>query len=265
MNTEQEKKSTGGAWALGLIIALFAIINIVLLTTGSVPMSWEGIGTIVAAGVTISIFSFLYDDNPLFKAVEHLYVGVSAGYIMVVTWYNVLYPDLGKPIVVNNMLHWRTEFDAYNFVRLVPLLLGVAMLMRVSRQMGWVSRISFAYVIGFYAGVTIPAVIEAYLLRHIGYTVTSLYDPSGPFWSINTLNNFVVLTGVLTVLIYFFFSIEHKGPLGRTVGGIGQVGVYFLMVSFGASFGYTIMARMTLLVDRVDFLLRDWLHLLVSR
>ena len=124
MNTEQEKKSTGGAWALGLIIALFAIINIVLLTTGSVPMSWEGIGTIVAAGVTISIFSFLYDDNPLFKAVEHLYVGVSAGYIMVVTWYNVLYPDLVKPIVVNNMLHWRTEFDAYNFVRLVPLLLG---------------------------------------------------------------------------------------------------------------------------------------------
>jgi hypothetical protein len=40
------------------------------------------------------------------------------------------------------------------------------------------------------------------------------------------------------------------------------VGVWFLMIAFGASFGYTVMARVSLLIARVQFLLRDWLHVL---
>jgi hypothetical protein len=34
------------------------------------------------------------------------------------------------------------------------------------------------------------------------------------------------------------------------------------MVTFGAAFGLTVMSRMSLLIGRIDFLLRDWLHLL---
>jgi hypothetical protein len=41
-----------------------------------------------------------------------------------------------------------------------------------------------------------------------------------------------------------------------------RVGTWFLMVAFGASFGYTVMARVSLLISRVQFLLRDWLHLI---
>ena len=33
------------------------------------------------------------------------------------------------------------------------------------------------------------------------------------------------------------------------------------MISFGASFGYTVMARVSLLLGRFQFLLGDWLHL----
>ena len=60
---------------------------------------------------------------------------------------------------------------------------------------------------------------------------------------------------MITVLIYFLFSIEHTGA----VGGASKVGIWFMMVSFGASFGYTIMARLSLLIGRVSFLFRDWL------
>jgi hypothetical protein len=70
--------------------------------------------------------------------------------------------------------------------------------------------------------------------------------------------NFLLVIGVLVSLIYFFFSKEHKGALG--VGA--KVGVWFLMVSFGASFGYTVMSRMSLLIGRVYFVLGEWLGLI---
>jgi hypothetical protein len=35
-----------------------------------------------------------------------------------------------------------------------------------------------------------------------------------------------------------------------------------LMISFGASFGYTVMARISLLIGRLEFLLKDWLHII---
>ena len=37
------------------------------------------LGAWMATGLTLFIFSFLYQDNPLFKLAEHLYVGVSVG------------------------------------------------------------------------------------------------------------------------------------------------------------------------------------------
>ena len=60
------------------------------------------------------------------------------------------------------------------------------------------------------------------------------------------------------MLIYFFFSLEHKG----VIGGISKIGVWFLMIAFGASFGFTVMARMSLLIGRIQFLIRDWLGII---
>ena len=73
-----------------------------------------------------------------------------------------------------------------------------------------------------------------------------------------TIGNWLLVGGLLTTLIFFFFSKEHKGALG----GAARIGVYFLMVSFGASYGYTVMARISLLIGRVMFLLHDWLGVL---
>ena len=44
----------------------------------------ELIGAWVFVGLTLLIFSFLYKDNPLFKIGEHLYVGISVGYSVLV-------------------------------------------------------------------------------------------------------------------------------------------------------------------------------------
>ncbi len=77
------------------------------------------------------------------------------------------------------------------------------------------------------------------------------------FWK--TFENLVLVLGVLCALIYFFFSTEHKGPI---FGGGAKIGIWVLMISFGASFGYTVMARISLLIGRMQFLLGDWLGLI---
>jgi hypothetical protein len=74
----------------------------------------------------------------------------------------------------------------------------------------------------------------------------------------DSINNFLILLGVVSVLIYFFFSLEHKG----VIGGVSKIGVWFLMIAFGASFGFTVMARMSLLIGRIQFLIRDWLGII---
>jgi hypothetical protein len=69
------------------------------------------------------------------------------------------------------------------------------------------------------------------------------------------LYSLIVIVGVISTLIFFYFSKEHKGALG----GVAKVGIWFIMVSFGAHFGYTVMARISLLIGRVQFLIDSWL------
>ena len=66
----------------------------------------------------------------------------------------------------------------------------------------------------------------------------------------------LTLVGVFATLVYFFYSIEHRG----TAGAISRIGVLFLMISFGAGFGNTVMARVSLLIGRFQFLLYDWVY-----
>jgi len=80
----------------------------------------------------------------------------------------------------------------------------------------------------------------------------------GSFSFLDSFSNIVIFIGVFCGLIYFFFSKEHKGAFGTA----SRIGVWILMITFGAGFGYTVMARISLLVGRMQFLLGDWLGLI---
>lgn len=225
---------------------VFAVINIYLFGWNKLSADWTGFGTFLAAGITLSLYSFLYKDNPLFKFAENLYVGVAAAYTLTQVWYTVLFPDVVNPL---------SELDSESLSNLwliVPTLLGLFMLTQLSSAtFSWLSRIAFAFVVGLGAGLSIPRTIAANLLAQLEPTM----QPIPPTW--DGLNLLIILVGVVTVLVYFFYSVEHTGP----VGVASKIGIWFLMISFGASFGYTIMARLSLLIGRVGFLLEDWLVL----
>ena len=231
---------------LGFILFLI-VVNSILLITGTIPADWDGLGVIVASGLTLALYSFLYRDNPLFKFAEHLYVGVAAGYTFGQIWYPTLYGEIIATFFGLN----QDASETTDWWLVVPTILGILMLTRFSQKVGWLSRIAFAFVVGLGAGFSIPRIISAAILAQVEPTMRPLT------WSLEGMNLLVILVGVVSVLIYFWFSVEHTGA----VGVASKVGVWFLMVSFGASFGYTIMGRLSLLIGRVGFLLEEWLKL----
>ncbi|HXG21581.1 MAG TPA: hypothetical protein VNN62_21205 [Methylomirabilota bacterium] len=207
-------------------------------------MSTEALlGAWAAAGFSLSIYSFLYKDNPFFKFGEHVFVGVSMGYLLTITHYEVMVNKLYAPMVQQG-----------KWWLIIPALLGLLMLSRFAPPVSWLSRISFAFILGLSSGVAIPRQISSFILQQVQGTMKPLMSVGGDGSVIFTLANFntlLILVGVVSVLFYFFFSIEHTGA----AGGVARIGIYFLMVSFGAAFGYTVMARMSLLIGRFDELI----------
>jgi hypothetical protein len=199
------------------------------------------IGAWVATGLSLFMYSFLYKDNPFFKLGEHIYVGVSVGYGLVITYYEVMVKKLYVPMVQQG-----------NWWLVIPLLLGLLVLARFIPAIAWLSRISFAFIVGFGSGTAIPRQISSFILQQVQGTLKPLVVSGGPGFTFAGLDTLLILVGVVSVLFYFFFSIEHTGVVRQ----VARIGIYFLMVSFGAAFGYTVMARMSLLIGRFDELIQ---------
>jgi hypothetical protein len=113
--------------------------------------------------------------------------------------------------------------------------------------------------VGTTSGVYLTRYLASNALAQINNTLKDLILVGhAGFLSWLNFNYLLILLGVVCGLTYFYFSKEHKG----VTGAAAKVGIYFLMVTFGASFGYTVMSRMSLLIGRLDFLYSDWLHLI---
>ena len=203
--------------------------------------------TIVAAFVTLAIYSFLYKDNPLYKAAEHIAVGVSVGFIIV-----LYYETIFMPKVWNNVMH-NGKYDY-----LIPFVLGILFFTRFIPKKGWLSRIPIAFALGAGAGVAIPLTLEGRVLKQIEGSVASLVslDASLGFQAnaLATVSALFLVIGTLACLVFFLFSVEHKGGIGR----FAYFGRLCIMAGFGASFGYTVMARVSLLIGRIQFLTREF-------
>jgi hypothetical protein len=200
------------------------------------------IGTWIAALLTLAALSFLYKDNPFFRFAESLFAGVSLGYYVGIELNQVLMPNLFRP------LH---QSFGQNWDLLIPGLLGLMLYMRYVPKIAWISRFALAIYVTYYIGVDFTLRIHGEVLPQIGRTMV----PIG-FTSLAAFQPAVLVIGVFSVLVYFFFSKEQNA----VTRPISRLGVWFLMISFGAAFGFTVMARVALLIGRINFLVLDWLY-----
>ena len=203
----------------------------------------QTLGIWIAALLTLAIYSFLYKDNPFYKVAEHIFVGVSAGYWAVILWFNFAWPNLFEPLVTKG-----------NVIYLIPIMIGIMMFAPLIPRLSWLVRIPLTFTMGISMALFITQIIQGDILPQLQATFLPIAGVS-PF---KIFSNLLIIAGVIFTLIYFYFSKEHKGALGFAA----KLGIWFMMISFGASFGYTVMARISLLIGRVYFLLHNWLGII---
>lgn len=225
----------------------------------------------LAAFLTLGIFSFLYKDNPWYKLTEAIFVGISAGYWVIVLFWDNLY---GKFWIGAGefTLEWlKALFSGtqkpgmssdVDLMLWIGAILGFLMLLRLVPRAGWISRWPLAFIVGATAGLWLINYVSTNVIAQAQATMLPLFSKefgagfnAGAY---DIVGGMVIFIGTFTGLIYFFFSKAHTGAFG----GAAKVGIFFLMVTFGASFGYTVMSRMSLLIGRIDFLLGDWLGMI---
>ncbi|MBL9140482.1 MAG: hypothetical protein JNK53_01330 [Phycisphaerae bacterium] len=252
--------------------------------------SWpRTLGIWAAAFFTLAVLSFLIRDNPAYKFTESVVIGVSAAYWMTTAFWDTLVPKLFHPLWSHGVqtyimpslptpgappgFGWMKSVLGVEpattalLLSLIPLSLGVLLLCRLNRKVSWLGMFPLAFIVGTFAGLKFVQFIESDLLAQIATMFNPLVNivhVQGPEAAIDwaatvgsTVSSVLIFVGVLSVLVYFFFSLEHKGAVGRTA----RVGIWYLMITFGASFGFTVMGRIALLAARFEFLFDDWLWL----
>ena len=194
------------------------------------------IGIWLSAIGTLAIFSFLYKDNPLYRATEQILVGLSVGYLIVMTFQSTLIPRVVEPV---------RSLEPWGFVSAIWVLL---MWTRLSAKYNYISRWPLAIIVGAGAGLSIPAMLKARIIAQLGATIKPDI----------TIDVIIGAVGVISTLSYFYFTRPQTGPFRAA----SKLGTLYLMVFFGATFGYTIMSRLSLLIGRTEFLLGSWLGIL---
>jgi hypothetical protein len=248
-----------------VLIALFVVSGVATHSFASL----RGVGVLIAVWATLAILSFLYKDNPLYRLTEHIMVGLAMGYFAIYYLFQILEDQWWDKLVRGNLRPGEELFGnplAFRYALIIPAIAGALMLTRVIPKIGYFSRWSMAMLIGL-TGLGIPWTVQTRIttqllsgtelpmqymeaFRGVEQSFVDVYA-----WQIGVP---VLIIGTICALIYFFFSIPHRGVIGQAA----TVGIWVLMVGFGASFGLTVMARLSLFIGRVLFVFKNWLGIL---
>ena len=212
-------------------------------------ITWHTATVWLSAIGTLAIYSVLYKENPVYRLAEHIFIGAAAGYGVYYAWSQIL-----KPL-------WWDRITAGGGIWVFALVAGAMFYFIYSQKHAWISRLIFGALLGLVSGSAFKAFAGVNMDRiYASFKPLYVYKPGMTVLQSVTasLNNVLFVVVMLTVMAYFFFSFEHKTAVRRVPANIGR---WVLMFAFGAMFGSTVMARMSLLIGRIYFILHDALRL----
>ena len=196
----------------------------------------EMLGTWIAALGTLGLMSFAIKENPFYRFVEHVYVGIGAAHSVVLGWESL------KTTAI-------TPIANGNLIKIVPLVIGLLLYTRFVKGAMWMSRYPLAMLVGIGTGLTIKGTIGAQIIDQVRATLLPL----------TSIDNIIIVFGLLSVLMFFYFTRKNTNKIFNASSRVGR---YVMMIAFGALFGNAVMGRMSLMIGRVQFLLGEWLGLL---
>ncbi len=226
---------------------------------------WNLAIVLIGGVATLAIFSFLFGENAFYRLFEHLYIGIAAGFGVVLPLKNFVWPKIIDPMV-GAEVRWFPDgtasvpYEPMYLLYLLPACFGLLFYTIYSRRRSWMAKLVIGLLLGASGGLAFEGFFN-YMLPQLEGSFKPLVvfeeGTAGVFavdWMASFNNVLFVLT-LLSVMYYFFFSIRSES---RFLKGVSSSGRWLMMLCFGAYFGSTVMARMALLVERLQFLLDDW-------
>lgn len=189
-----------------------------------------------AAIMTIGVYSFLYEENPYYRFVEHAFIGLGAGYALTMGYTNVMNKAI-TPLAKGQVLY------------LLPILLGLMLFGRFFKGLAWTSRIPLAYLVGMGSAIALRGSVQAEFVQQIAAAMSP----------IKSLNDVLVFLGTIGVLVFFLFTFKTTHPAANSIGLFGR---WTMMACFGAIFASGIMLRISLFIGRLQFLFGDWIKII---
>jgi hypothetical protein len=202
---------------------------------------------------TVLILSYVVGDNPGFRLAIHAFVGVSAGYVVVIVLQQVIVDKMLLPLVNGGILE--------RVLIMFPLILSLFLLGKMSSRFEWLGRPVVALLVGVGTASAVAGAVLGTLFPQV-LAAAQLFDlHSGPSIGAvagNVLTGAFALVGTIVTLAYFQFTVFGKnaatGKRGRIMGFIALLGQVFIAITLGAIFAGVLAAALTALVDRIQSL-----------
>lgn len=207
-------------------------------------MPIELISGAIGLVLTLLIFSYLIGDNPLFRSAIYIFIGVSSGYAAVVVWQYVLMPKLFSPLA---------SFDLkQNWLLIVPLILSVSLLAKLSPRIAWLGSFAMALLVGVGAATALSGAVVGTLIPQSRAAMNAFASPNFS----DLLEGVVMLAGTVLTLIYFQFSAKRAadGSVKRNliIEVLAWGGRVFIAITFGVLFAGVYMAALTAMLERLS-------------
>jgi len=233
----------------------------------------DTLGAILVSFFTLAVFSFLYKDNPFYKIAEHVFVGAGTAYFALQYYQEgILEPvyehiqraaELGQGELIELGGHAVSPELAIIF-RSLALILSLMLASRLFFPNGWAARWPLAIMIGVYAALKMTGETQSKFVLMIKGAIHPWATSGlslGEWWNSPIarieetvfFQNFayaVFLIGLLATLAHFMFTFRRS----RAFSSLSRIGIITLMITFGSMFGFTVLGRIALLIERVDTL-----------
>lgn len=211
------------------------------------------IGTLLGIMLTLFVFSYILGDNVLFRVATYLFIGAAAGYAAVIAWYNVIWPQLLRPLVFGS--------QPERLFVLFPLVLSGMLLLKVSPRYTRLGNPAVAFLVGVGVATAIAGAVLGTIFPQVGASI-NLFDAEGVAPGENAITELfkggLILFGTLATLIYFHFG-TGKSPANNPkrpewLEWLALIGQLFIAITFGALFAGVFSAALTALIERLFFI-----------
>jgi hypothetical protein len=201
----------------------------------------DELATWVAAVATIAVLGGMLGERRVFAWSQHLLAGLATGFLGLLAISEVIVPRLVEPLAAGS-----GGTGVVLGLGLVAAAAAAPWLPRV------VAAVPLSIAIGALAAFALGGAVIGTLLPQVAAAVARPGATAGA-----TLAG--VAGAAITALVLVGFI--HGTQRGRVMAAAAGTGRWLMLAGLGGWLGYLLFSRLVLLVDRVAFLVGDWLGL----